>query len=56
MVGDRFHRAGGVPAVLHELLLAGKVDGTVLTANENFLRLMGYSLDEVRGRHHRVFC
>ena len=32
------------------------LDGTVLTANENFLRLMGYSLDEVRGRHHRVFC
>ena len=32
------------------------LDGTVLTANENFLRLMGYSLDEIRGRHHRVFC
>ena len=32
------------------------LDGTVLTANENFLRLTGYSLDEVRGRHHRVFC
>src|SRR5258705_212116 len=33
-----------------------KLDGTMQTANENFLRLMGYSLDEVRGRHHRVFC
>ena len=32
------------------------LDGTVLTANENFLRLMGYSLDEVRGKHHRTFC
>ena len=32
------------------------LDGTVLTANENFLKAMGYTLDEVRGRHHRVFC
>src|SRR5581483_5950864 len=30
-------------------------DGTVLTANDNFLRLMGYTLDEVRGRHHGMF-
>ncbi|WP_407943000.1 PAS domain-containing protein [Methylorubrum podarium] len=31
------------------------VDGTVLDANENFLKLMGYTLAEVRGRHHRLF-
>src|ERR671913_776715 len=30
-LGERFHRAGGVPAVLHELLGAGKVDGGVMT-------------------------
>jgi dihydroxy-acid dehydratase len=30
-LGERFHRAGGVPAVLCELLGAGKVDGTALT-------------------------
>ena len=29
--------------------------GLVLDANENFLRLTGYTLDEVRGRHHRLF-
>lgn len=29
--------------------------GNVLTANENFLNLMGYTLDEVRGQHHRIF-
>ena len=27
----------------------------MITANENFLRLMGYSLDEIRGRHHSMF-
>ena len=32
------------------------LDGHVLTANENLLRVVGYSLDEVRGRHHRMFC
>jgi PAS domain S-box-containing protein len=32
------------------------LDGTVLTANENFLHLMGYSLPEIQGQHHRLFC
>jgi methyl-accepting chemotaxis protein len=31
-------------------------DGTVLDANENFCKVMGYSADEVRGKHHRIFC
>ncbi|WP_320109198.1 methyl-accepting chemotaxis protein [Mangrovibrevibacter kandeliae] len=31
------------------------VDGTILAANENFLNAVGYSLDEIRGRHHRIF-
>jgi methyl-accepting chemotaxis protein len=31
------------------------LDGTILHANENFLEAMGYALDEVVGRHHRIF-
>ncbi|MDQ0448579.1 methyl-accepting chemotaxis protein [Methylobacterium aerolatum] len=31
------------------------MDGTILTANENFLRVIGYDLAEIRGRHHRIF-
>ncbi|XVH65264.1 PAS domain-containing methyl-accepting chemotaxis protein [Pseudomonas umsongensis] len=31
-------------------------DGIVLDANENFCKVMGYSADEVRGKHHRIFC
>ncbi len=31
------------------------LDGTVRTANQNFLRVVGYSLDEIRGKHHRIF-
>ena len=30
-------------------------DGTIIDANENFLSLMGYGLDEIKGRHHRMF-
>ncbi|MEM6656375.1 MAG: PAS domain-containing methyl-accepting chemotaxis protein, partial [Planctomycetota bacterium] len=30
-------------------------DGEILNANENFLSVVGYTLDEVRGRHHRMF-
>jgi methyl-accepting chemotaxis protein len=31
------------------------LDGTIQTANKNFLDTMGYSLEEVRGEHHRIF-
>jgi len=31
------------------------LDGHVITANERFLTLTGYRLDEVRGQHHRMF-
>lgn len=31
-------------------------DGTVITANNNFLAIMGYRLEEIRGQHHRLFC
>lgn len=31
------------------------LDGSVLTANDNFLSVMGYRLDEIQGQHHRCF-
>ncbi|MBO6520976.1 MAG: PAS domain-containing methyl-accepting chemotaxis protein [Rhodospirillales bacterium] len=31
------------------------LDGTIIKANENFLKVMGYSLDEIVGKHHRMF-
>src|SRR5262245_21191020 len=31
------------------------LDGTILTANENFLRTMGYTLPEIAGKHHSLF-
>ncbi len=31
------------------------VDGTIITANDNFLNTMGYRLDEIKGKHHQIF-
>ncbi len=31
------------------------MDGTVITANPNFLSVINYTLDEVKGKHHRLF-
>jgi methyl-accepting chemotaxis protein len=31
------------------------LDGTIVTANDNFLNVMGYSLEEIRGKHHSMF-
>ena len=30
--------------------------GKILHANDNFLKAMGYTLEEIRGQHHRIFC
>ncbi|WP_447591443.1 PAS domain S-box protein [Aquipseudomonas campi] len=32
------------------------MDGTIRTANQNWLDLVGYSLGELEGRHHSMFC
>lgn len=32
------------------------MDGSVISANDNFLQLMGYSAKDVVGMHHRIFC
>ncbi len=32
------------------------LQGNILTANSNFCTTLGYSLDEIQGKHHRIFC
>jgi methyl-accepting chemotaxis protein len=31
------------------------MDGTVIAANDNFLRALGYTLEEIKGKHHSLF-
>ncbi len=33
-----------------------ELDGSIITANSIFLAAVGYTLDEVRGKHHSMFC
>lgn len=39
-----------------QAMIVFKPDGTVIDANANFLNLIGYSLDQIVGKHHRMFC
>jgi len=32
------------------------MDGTIICANGNFLAATGYKLEEIQGKHHRIFC
>lgn len=38
-----------------QAIIEFKLDGTILHANPNFLRAMGYTLAEVKGKHHSIF-
>ncbi len=38
-----------------QAIIEFQLDGTIITANETFLGVVGYSLDEIVGRHHRIF-
>ncbi|HZY19947.1 MAG TPA: PAS domain-containing methyl-accepting chemotaxis protein [Ramlibacter sp.] len=51
-------RARGLLAALDhtQAVIEFDLDGHVLHANPRFLQCMGYALDEVAGRHHRIFC
>jgi methyl-accepting chemotaxis protein len=49
--------AGKVAAINRsQAVVEFDLDGTILTANDNFLRLMDYELADLQGRNHRMFC
>ncbi len=39
-----------------QAVISFKLDGTILDANENFLNTLGYTIAEIKGKHHRMFC
>lgn len=47
----------GQIAAIHksQAVIEFALDGTILTANENFLRTVGYTLSDIQGRHHSLF-
>ncbi len=54
--GEDADRAGQIAAIgKAQAVISFTLDGTILDANENFLAAVGYSLGEIKGRHHRLF-
>src|SRR5262245_4961165 len=48
--------AGKIAAVDRaQAVIEFKLDGTIVTANGNFLNAVGYSLGEIQGKHHSMF-
>lgn len=48
--------AGQIEAIgKSQAVIEFDLDGTIRTANENFLKTLGYALDDIQGRHHRMF-
>ena len=38
-----------------QAMIEFEMDGTIIHANDNFLQAIGYTLDEIKGRHHSMF-
>jgi len=48
---------GQVDAIgVSQAVIEFNMDGTIIHANENFLKTMGYSLQEIKGKHHSMFA
>jgi methyl-accepting chemotaxis protein len=59
-VTERHHASadarGQIAAISRsQAVIEFSLDGTILTANENFCSALGYRIEEIRGRHHRIF-
>jgi methyl-accepting chemotaxis protein len=49
--------AGKITAITRaQAVIEFDLQGQILHANDHFLRLTGYRLDEIVGKHHRIFC
>jgi methyl-accepting chemotaxis protein len=48
--------AGKIAAIARaQAVIEFSLDGTIITANDNFLAAVGYRLEEIQGKHHSMF-
>jgi len=48
--------AGQINAISKsQAVIEFNLDGTIIDANDNFLNTLGYQLNEIKGKHHRLF-
>ena len=54
---ERISELEGVIAAINrsQAVIEFNLDGTIITANDNFLKTLGYGLTEIQGRHHSLF-
>ena len=60
-VTEQHQRLGRLEALTEALdrsraMIEFTPNGDIIHANANFLSVMGYTLSEIAGRHHRIFC
>lgn len=55
-VDDSYCRAAWTAVCRSQAVVEFRIDGTITWANDSFLALVGYRLDEIVGRHHRILC
>ena len=55
--GHRVSDLEGQVAAIHrsQAVIEFNLDGTIISANDNFLRAVGYTNEEIRGKHHSIF-
>ena len=55
---EQFADFAGQIAAIHksQAVIEFNLDGTIITANDNFLNTLGYRLDEIQGKHHSMFA
>lgn len=53
---EKVDQVGQMKAIhMTQAVIEFTLDGIILTANTNFLSTLGYSLEEIKGQHHRMF-
>jgi methyl-accepting chemotaxis protein len=53
---ESLDNAGQISAIgRSQAVIAFDIDGNIITANDNFLGAMGYTLGEIKGKHHSMF-
>ncbi|UAL11298.1 methyl-accepting chemotaxis protein [Caulobacter segnis] len=54
---SRIAEMEAIIAAIHrsQAVIEFNLDGTIITANDNFLKTLGYGLSEIQGRHHSLF-
>jgi methyl-accepting chemotaxis protein len=57
MKAEQADLAGKIEAIgRSQAVIEFNLDGTIITANDNFLQTLGYSLAEIQGKHHSMFA